>query len=232
MVIQELSRLPLDRIKWQIHINQLRGDRKSFYDAMWGDYHSGIASYEKTLQGVLNNPIKDLLKDRKNPVVVDLMSPTWALYDLFSELPCKEKLGLSVSLEDLRTNYKKRKDKKLNIIQIAGDLLKASTWAKIEEKLDGRKADLIMERAMSGFDCIPRDTRLYGVLLNKAWSLLGKDGGILIAQVPQDFKDQAKKMINEFRKNKEMDALGGESTRFYYSIKLVKTPNSPENLSF
>jgi hypothetical protein len=233
MAIQESERPPLGMVARQIQTNRLKGDRRSFWGVtMWGAYRSNIAEYEKTFGGVLNGQrMGDLLKGKKNPVLIDIMSLSEALATLLRQFDGKEKFGLAISLEDLRTDEEKWRDAKRNIVQISGDILETSTWKRIEEQLQGRKADLIMERGHDGFSCMPRDSRLYASFLNKAWGLLKKEGGIFIAEVPYGFKDQAKKMVDGFRVN-GIETSEGEAMDLFPSIKIVRAPNSPEKLPF
>jgi hypothetical protein len=233
MAIQESVRRPLtEEIRLQKELNRIRGDRKSYYDGPWDMYGKDISDYGWSFLGILDENIKDLLKNKKNPVVIDLMSPTDAISSLFSEIPDEKKLGLAVSLEDLRKRKKKKQDAEMNIKEIAGDILESSTWDVIEKELNGRKADLIMERAVDGLDCIPRNPKLYAILLNKAWKLLSRDGGILLAEFPGIFDIQVWRMISGLRRNedKSMMSLKDEYGACY--LQLVKTPNSPEKLSF
>jgi hypothetical protein len=233
MAIQELARPPLGVVAKQIYVNQLRGDRLSHHGGPWDDYGRSIASYEKSFTAVLGGrKIKDLLKDRENPVIIDLMAPSGALATLLPKLSGKEKFGLAVSLEDLRIKKEKRRDAKLNIVQIPGDIMEHSTWCEIEKQLQGRKADLIMVRPFCGFNCIPIIPKLYAALLSKVWSLLKKEKGIFITQLPYGFSNQAEEMLNGFRKNIEIEALIGKTLRHTPSMKIVRTPNSPEKLPF
>lgn len=229
----DLVNPPFGKIKKQISSNLKKGDRENYHGQRWGSYDTGIDRYEDVFGDVLKGHISDLLKNKKNPIALDLMSSTKAISELSKQLPNKLKLGIAVSLDDLRTDSEKKRDTGLNTVQIVGDILESSTWDKIKEQLHGQKIDLIMERALAGFDCIPEDLRLYAVLLNNAWKLLSDDNGILIAEIPYAFSSQAEEMVNKFRNDYKMDAVkGGSWSEAYYHIKIVKTPNSPKNLPF
>lgn len=202
----------------------------------WRVYGSEVSNYNKSFREVLNgHSLSSLLKNKKRAVIIDLMGPSDTIADLFEKFYKKSRYGLAVSLGDLRNDEQIKRDKRLNIVQIAEDIIKSSTWDEIEEKLDDRKAkaDLIMERALAGLAWLPQDPRFLAMLLNKAWELLSEDSGILIAEVPSRFQPEAKKMIEGFRKNYNMNASAAKSDYdggLY--IKLVKTPNSPEKLPF
>jgi hypothetical protein len=231
MAIQEFARPPLGLIARQTYANQLKGDRMSYYGRKWGFYGKNIDTYEDSFSEVLHGSIRNLLKDKEDLVVIDLMSPSGALKTLFQQLPNGKKFGLAVSLEDLRTGKEKREDAKLNIAQISGDILVPSTWKRIEEQLQGRKADLIMERAVDGLICIPQDPRLYAVFSNKIWGLLKKDEGTLLAEFPGIYNLLVWEMISALKDdNRSMLSLKDSYGACY--LRLVKTPNSPEKLPF
>ena len=235
MVIQESERLSLRTyrklIKLQIGVNRVRGDKKG-YDGLypWGAYDSNIKNYEITFEKVLNGKkIKDLLKDKEKPIVVDLMAPTGTIHSLSEELSKKEMMGIAVSLEDLRTDTKRKRETGLNITQIAGDILLPSTWNKLKEQLQGRKADLIMERAVCGFDCIPQDLGIGAHLLNKAWKLLSRDNGIFLVEIPAWPKFSGPSPIAEIERvlKNQKDVIIDHNT---FTMKLIKSANSPEKL--
>jgi hypothetical protein len=233
MAMQELAKYTLaEAIRGQVGLNQIRGDRESYHGMQWDDYGRDIADYEFSFSGVLQkNSIKDLLRDKENLVVIDLMAPSKTVSSLFKQLPDKSKLGIAVSLEDLRPVEETESDTKLNVVQIAGDIMKLSTWDKVRKQLQGRKADLIMERALCGLGCLVPSPRLYSRLLNEAWGFLSENNGILIAEVPYVFGSEAKKLINVLRNDHNMDASIGKSEGIgRYSIKIIKTPKSPEKL--
>lgn len=239
MATQELVKPSLTRqIRKQILLNQERGDRKSLEGSTWCAYGQDIEMYESEFSGVLNGSISDVLKDRTFPVVIDLMAPSRTIATLFEKFPDKPKLGLAVSLDDLRSDQQKAIDKGLSVEQIAGDILRSSTWNEIEKKLQGHKADLVMERALAGFNCIPSYPRLYAMLLNKAWDLLSKANGILLFQGPfrKEIDQKTDTIIYQWINNLlnsgisvMIDSLLDND---HHYIKIVKTPNSPEKLPF
>lgn len=218
-------------IRKRVYLNQDGDD-----GGRWSIYgFTDIKNYESDFSKVLNgSTIHDLLKNRQFPVVIDLMAPSGVLATLFERFPDRQKLGLAISLSDLRNYEEKERDERLNVKQIRGDLIRSSTWDEIEEKLQGRKAGLIMERALGGLHCIPSNSRFYAMLLNKAWSLLSKNNGVLIAQIPIKFETETGKWISGIINANNIDASidrVGVSTELMV-IKLVKTPNSPEQLPF
>jgi hypothetical protein len=233
MAIQESEKLPLGMIARQVRRNKSRGDLFGYNGDLWTVYGASIDSYEDSFKEVLDGRhIRDLLKDKEDLVVIDLMAPSGTLVDLFRQLPNKKKFGIAVTLEDLRTDDEKERDVKSNIVQISADILKPSAWKIIEEQLQGRKADLIMTRPVAGYKCIPRDQRLYSVFLNKTWGHLRLDGGIIVAVIPLGLESQAKKMLNEFEKSSKIGVIMGTSDDYYCSMMIGRAPDSPEKLPF
>jgi hypothetical protein len=253
MATQEIDNKRLtDEVRLQTELNRIRGDRKSWRGGKWKLYGTDISSYERSFNGALGESvsIESLLKDKQNPVVIDLMSPSEAISSLFKFFPDKQKFGLALSLEDRRSDRQKKKDAEANIVQIAGDIMSSRTWDTIEEKLQGRKADLIMVRPVGGFICIPEDLRLYTILLNKAWRLLGKDSGVLLFEVPFWILQSlgptegdtagsftvANSVLVDKLKNLQVDMSYGTSPLdvkdFCFGVKLTKAPNSPDKLRF
>ncbi len=202
----------------------------------WTCYGSPIEAYEDEFKPVLDSEnIVDLVKKKSSPVVIDLMAPSDTLASLFRKIPHKSKFGIALSYIDRRSTNKFKRDEKLGIKQLAGDILGVTTWKEIEETLNGRKADLIMERAIGGKMTITSNVRVHAVLLNRVWKLLSNDYGILLVEMPSCGNNFL--LNNKIRnlsdwlsllKEKEIGVVcAGNGT-----MKLTKTPNSPKELPF
>lgn len=223
----------------------------------WPNYYgSDIKSYQEEFNRILRGEkIVDFVKNRPSPVVIDFMGPSDTIASLFKRLPKdKPKLGLAVSLEDRRSKRQVKRDEELNIQQVAGDITRPSTWQRINEALQGRKADLIMERAVLGLAHIPTNEKFYAIVINKAWQMLSDQNGMLLAQVLgrdklYEYNIRIPQWI-DLLKEKGVDAVYQKSNNFYTpgtfmfligqdpiffppgSIKMTKTPNSPKDLPF
>lgn len=216
----------------------------------WGIYGSEISDYARSFQDVLEGRgILDIIKQKQAPVVVDLMGPSGTLASLFKIIKNKDKFGLAVSLADERSEKQLKRDRDLGIIQIAGDITKGATWRRIESALYGRKADLLMERALEGLLYLPLNDKLCAILLNKAWKLLSDNQGTLLAEVPLGeeglviAEKQGQKIEGwvSFLKKNGINAIYSSSDIKHGGtflgvvsgyLKLVKTPDSPKNLPF
>lgn len=239
MSIHERSMSLIYQIRQQVAFNRACGDRGSFRGGGWKTYESDIGSYDDIFRLALGTNIASFVKDRKSPVIVDLMSPSFTLVSLFVKVADKKKFGLAVSLRDERTRVRKWIDRAVNLRQLAGDIMLPATWRNIDEVMQERKADLIMERALGGLDILPPHPKLYAILINKAWKILSDKEGVMLLQTPsneallkaginiQDFVNSLKaKGINAgcFK--------SGVPTSTRLVLKLIKTPDSPENLPF
>lgn len=155
-------------------------------DKNWGIYNSSLDAYERTFKHVLNgSTIEDLVSHKQDPVVIDIMAPAGTLAELFAHIPSRNKLGIAVGLEDIRTSEQKLRDNELGITSVKGDITKSSTWKEIESALDGKKVDLIIERAVGGLNQLPRHAVFYGITLQRMWHMLSDDG-ILLLQLPSN----------------------------------------------
>lgn len=153
-------------------------------ESAWRYYNSPLDNYSYDFRNVLKGEkIENLLSGVENPVVIDLMTSSGTLADLFGRLPQSTKMGIAVSLGDLRDEETKARDSKLGIVQITGDLTSSSTWKKIVEATNGRKADLVMERGLGSLTELPRHPIFYWSVFQRMWNLLGEQG-VLLLQIP------------------------------------------------
>jgi hypothetical protein len=157
-------------------------------DMEWGFYNSPILGYDATFRPVLEGRrIVDLVADKSNPVVMDLMAPTGTLRDLFGQLPpTASPRGVALSLGDLRDNQTKAEDTTLNITQVTGSITDSSTWKELDKALDGRKVDLAMARPLGGLRLLPRHPAFYALTAQRIWKMLAMDGAMLV-QTPREF---------------------------------------------
>jgi hypothetical protein len=154
-------------------------------DMEWGFYNSPISDYENTFRGMLETGrIADLVADKGDPVVLDLMAPTGTIRYLFGQIPrTTNPSGVAISLEDLRDDQTKAEDTALNITQVTGSITDSSAWRDIDKALDGRKVDLAMARPLGGMRLLPRHPAFYALTAQRIWKRLGNEG-IMLVQTP------------------------------------------------
>ncbi len=212
--------------------HRIRRDRKeneSGDNTQWTYYDSPIREYEEEFKALLPYAsIKSFVFQKPSPVVLDLMAPSGALRSLFKDLRQKDKLGVAVSLSDLRLTRRRKADTNLGIHQIAGDITRSSTWDRIDVELKGRKADLIMERAGLGLFYVSNNIRFYAIMISKMWNLLASDNGMILVQVRYN------KILEQWVKHLSMKGI---SVSYAFDgwmpvIRINKSPNSPAKLPF
>lgn len=204
-----------------------RGDTWAVHGREYLDY------IEDFFRVINSNEIYQTLRPKPEPVVIDFMAPTEAVASLFKSLPHLKKHGFAVGLDDDRNMFQKQRDEMLGVQQITGDLMDTKTWAKLRKSLNGKKADLILETGMAGWNFMPRDVNFYGLMLNRAWNLLSENGGILLAEIPTSLTlAEAGVDMPSWRSN-----LDNAGVTYAYDnafengyLRINKTPNSPERL--
>lgn len=173
----------------------IRNIRKRYIDPWgkpvrrdWGFINEPISSYEESFKNVLEGKtITGLISNHSAPIVIDLMAAPRTVYDLLSASPNGR--GLAVSLPDHKPSDMREDIEEIysakNVRWLAEDITHPGTWNDIEQWLAGDKAHLIMERGMGGLGWLPMNKKLLGILVNKAWSFLDPNGGILLFETPR-----------------------------------------------
>ena len=166
-----------------------------FNDKTWNYLNLDVKSYEKTFEKVLDGKrLKDIIINRNNPIVIDLMASPGTLDELINKQILKGR-GLAVSLLDHDYKEKYKNTSKLsayeapNIRWLQENLALPKTWKKIDDWLNEEKenkAHLIMARPIDGWDYFPENEFLYGMLLNNMWSKLDPNEGVLLFQTPKN----------------------------------------------
>lgn len=208
----------------------------------WGYMNEPISSYEESFANVLEGRnIADLIRMRVAPIVIDILAPPGSVYDLLSSFP--KGRGLAVSLPDHQMQEMRSDVQEIyraeNVRWLPEDITHPGTWTNIEKWLGGDKAHLIMERGMGGLDWLPVNKRLYGILVNRAWSNLDPDGGILLLETPRREQvlkkgidiDSWVKSLQKIADVKYDPGYSKNGIRFEYGkVMITRTPNSPSIL--
>lgn len=216
-------------------LNAKRENMAIVDNAGWDIYRSSFRNYRKSFGQYFTEADMEALKAKPAPVVIDFMGPTDATADLLGELPQTDKLGIAVEFKDRRRILRRFRDWMLNVHQIKGDITESSTWQKVDAKLNGRKADLIMERAIGGLAHIPTNKRLYEILISKAWERLSEQDGIMLLHFPSyglirsaGITDaEAASWVAKLNSSNIPTTIGQSTNEDNNILKIVKTPNSP-----
>lgn len=199
----------------------------------WGAYNSSLREYEITLDPVLfGQKIKDLVSHAEEPTIIDFLAPSGTIRQLFKQLPQPRKLGIAISLLDKRSESEKYYDASLGITQISGDLADTTTWREIRERLNGKKANLIIERGLAGLETIPPHPLFYAMSLQRMWSMLAENG-VLLAQI--NYQGEFKHLGINIQKFQEAMISANIETCInldmgYGFIYIKKNPDSPRVL--
>jgi hypothetical protein len=238
--------------------SQIRNNKEvwpgQYFKDKWTVNNSQIADYERFFSPVTTRvgdmSIVSLVKGRKAPVVVDVMSDLGATRSLLNEIADNSKFGLAVGLSDNRSEDVKSMDHGSGMEQVAGDVLRPGTWAKIQKVLGGRKVHVFMQRSYGGLGFLPRDRDILAVLMGKMWSMLSQDQGTLLIQTVscfdpkiayfEDHYDDAERIINNWREylsEKGIKSVYEPCVEYRFNedwgaLKLTKSPDSPIDLPF
>lgn len=211
-------------------IRQLLAGNKDRDQTQWTYYGSDIGKYEEEFKSLLPcTSIESFISQKTSPVILDIMSPPNALRSLFKGLRQEDRLGVAVSLSDLRSARRKKADTDLGIHQIAGNVMMPSTWNRIGAKLKNRKADLIMERGGLGLIYIPDSLRFYAIMANKMWDILSPDNGMLLLQIR--YNDAIGPWV-DYLNNRNITVHFCYGVSMYPLLRIDKNPNSPSKLPF
>lgn len=195
---------------------------------MLGDF-SGVVDRRRLFQHLGN---------LEKPVAIDFCSGPEALIDLFASLRQINHLGISVGLADTRNPRDRQRDTARNIHHISGDVMETKTWAQVRKILAGQKADLILESAVGAIEqdrirTLPIDRQTYGLMINRAWSLLSFSNGTMLCEVPKR-QTLVSLRIDMMRWGVMLSEAGigfqSEITSHDGFIRLTKTPSSPKRL--
>lgn len=192
----------------------------------WRMYGSHPSSYEESF-GLSRGLLRRRITALTNPVIIDLLAPTETVAQLLQGHNSVDALGIAVGLSDSRTTRKRTQDAERGVHQVVGDLGNGKTWKDVRSILDGRKADIVLERGIAGLDYLPPHDLYYLAALDKIWQMLSSTG-VFYGELP--------------RVNFSADKLGRLKELFVKhgarilirpnSIKIEKTSSSPEKLEF
>lgn len=172
-------------------LHDSHASNRTNYDS-WGIHDSNIADYDATFYDLLHGrSLADLMGERaeqtgRPPVVVDLLSSPAALRSMAAVLGHQHGTtieGISVALTDKRLTEQRNRDTMQGIQHVAGDVVQGQTRRQFRHALDGRTADLVIERGIMGLAFLPDHPQFYAFALDAIWSVLHRDGGQMFVQL-------------------------------------------------
>ncbi len=237
--VAELDKWPLTseiRSKRRILREKPNGDNHTDYERNWDIYNSSIEAYlSEAFNSLMTEAeLKEILSRREHIVAIDFLASTAALASLFWGRANK-KMALSVAIEDNRSRQQDERDARLGIQHLVGDISRSFTWQAIEDRLDGDKADLILERGAGGLDYIPKHRRFYGIVLKKAWTLLSAHDGLMLIQTPttatlKSLDVDVYSWLDLLTRNRIEAEYAPVASDFGGALRISKTIDSPPQL--
>lgn len=183
-------------------------DHESFYKSegvrdevpTWQIYDSRVDPQEGAFKDILPKGFLDFVKtnypDRLGDLIgMELGGPGSNLFHTFPKGIFKETVG--VTLEDMRSEYKKLQDDERNHSVIIGDVLSRKPDSILDKKSEPTKisfvqiekwvsehgkVDFLVERMVGGIDMV-RDKAIFIALLRRWYSLLS-DSGVMFIEMP------------------------------------------------
>lgn len=163
-----------------------RSDGPLVWKVSGSDFSDYLVDFKNFIKSSKVMDHVEKLKYVRNPVIIDLMSSTHALQDLYlNYLDMNPIAGLAVSPDDIRSSSERECDDIYNITHLNGNLRDPQTWKDMNAWLNGRKASLIMSRPFAGLRYIPTRPLFYKSVMTRLWDMLDSDGGMMMLQTPE-----------------------------------------------
>ena len=181
--------------------------------------------------------IEETLASNTNRVAIELGGVGGVLFSGFTPGYFDRTLGISLTdsrkikqSDDQITSA----DSAINHTFMPGDLNDPDIFQKIDTWLDGRPADLIMERMYGGISKLTQDPFAMGKWASFCYDRLAPNG-LLFAQVPPVLEAYAKGWVHDMKTRAphldvSFDARDVYGIRAYQVIRIHKTPDGPAQL--
>jgi len=192
-------------IRQALESNRAASKENTNHEFAWGMYDSPLKDFGKTFCKTIPDEYAEVLKN-KNFVDLDEYGKAWKNYiedtleagagnlkaiefggpgsELFADFTKKFfKKTVGVCLEDIRDPDSIKKDESLGHSVVQGDILdtKDSQLEKnIEEKLDGKKVNLIISRMMGPLKELDKHEAIMSKIIKKWYSMLDTEGLMFI----------------------------------------------------
>jgi hypothetical protein len=180
----------------------------------------------------LGEYIEKILSERRgNAIGVEFGGPGKELFKGFSKNFFNQSVGVTL------VDYTDKKEKTQNHTVLEGNIFSPDTYIALNNLLEGKKVDLIIERMAKGLENVPSAPHMIGIILQKWYELLN-DGGIMFVQTPVVFNTLLDKWANMIQKD-YADVLEFDYKKGVWNdnaigsvFRLHKLPNAPIELPF
>ena len=208
----------------------------------WSIFESPFASYMDDFSRLENYPgeIIDLLRSKRRPVIIDLLSSTATLRNLkHTVLKDREMRALAVGLTDNRSSEEKALDASLGITYTAGNLRRPNFWEGIDNWLGEEVTDFIFQRGAGGLTYLPTRPIFAVAAISEVWEMLNPDGGYAFLQTPpadalEENGIEVNKWASQLRQARIPSwfvpdySCAADNNLSYGLLRLDRTPQSPE----
>ena len=191
----------------------------------------------------LKNYIETILQKRKGRAIgVEFGGVGLRLFNGFT--PGFFAKSISVTLADhrrwkLRLSELKERDRKIHHKVLEGNIFDLKTYESLNQYLDNKKVDLIIERMGQGLEFVPTEPYTVSKIL-QIWYDLLREGGVMFVQTPVVFNNLLEawviKIKNEFKGVIEIEYQKGKKDNDAYipcsAFRLHKLPRAPNELPF
>ena len=157
------------------------------------------------------------------------------LFKGFSDGFFKQTIG--VSLSDYRTESGQLKEGSAEKIYpdgrqhniIIGNLFDREVYQKINEIIDGKKVDFIIERMIAGLGNVPKNFLTTVTILQKWYSMLS-EGGMLLVELPGFAISVVEEWVKVLQSEKYERALYVSFDKFARALRIQKLEKAPAKL--
>ncbi len=216
-------------------------DRKSDYGIVDAELALKVTSFDRVFKGVVaGGDIKRtveiaLEKSKGEAIGVEFGGMGINLFKGFSDGFFKQTIG--VSLSDYRTESGQLKEGSAEKIYpdgrqhniIIGNLFDREVYQKINEIIDGKKVDFIIERMIAGLGNVPKNFLTTVTILQKWYSMLS-EGGMLLVELPGFAISVVEEWVKVLQSEKYERALYVSFDKFARALRIQKLEKAPAKL--
>lgn len=216
--------------RWGVLDSSLDGQNASSYLSFYDSFKSVLPEGTESLRSYIETE----LASRKGVAIgIEFGGMGSKSFSEFTPGFFQESIG--VSLVDHRSKLRSpnqviKEDKARHHTVLEGDFLKDATYEKLQALLNGKPADLIIERIYGGKSLIPREPILLAKIFQRWYGMLNENGLMLI-EVPSVVRTLTERWVEMIERDFPIiDVHAAPSLGTSLSLRLKKNAESPETL--
>ena len=224
----------------QRRIREQAGQRSLVYDSPLETPPEGwigdTVSFEHSFLGVLpkgqrlQSYIESELVSKEERRGVEFGGPGSAAFSTFPKDFWTQTIG--VTLTDQRSVKTKVLDEWGHHEVMRGDITKPETYNRLSQRMNGKRADLVLVRLAGGWRSLPQEPYAIGKMFESWYEMLA-EGGILFSDIPRELRPLALAWIRVINEQKGLGVAYWEGKRpieIYDAVRLNKLKGAPEKL--